>query len=297
MVEPKGQRRLFLILSTAPAVLLFAVTVVFPLVTGLGYSLFKWSGTSGKRRFIGLDNYLQLIRDPLVPAVIGHDMFLVVVKIVGIMLCAVFFAVALTQFKLKEAPFYRVVFFFPQVMAAVTIGVLWIFVFNNDLGLVNGLLRAAGLGSLARPWLGDPAWALVSIAVPVIWAGVGFFMLMIVSAISGISSSLLEASQLDGAGRWRQFWSITVPLIWPQLRDAIVYIAITSLNGAFILVMVMTNGGPDNATQLMGSYLMEQAFTRYNFGYAAAIGALIMVVASTTVLVLRLLMRRNPLED
>jgi len=297
MVESTRQRRIFLLIALGPALVLFAVTVVYPLVTGLGYSLFDWSGTSADREFVGVDNYVRLAQDPLTPQVIGHDLFLVVVKISGIMLCAMFFAVALTQFKLREAPFYRVVFFFPQIMAAVTIGILWVFVFNNDLGLVNTALRAVGLGDLARPWLGDQSWALVSVAIPVIWAGVGFFMLLLMSAIGGIPSSLMEASELDGAGRWRQFWSITVPLIWPQLRDAVVYIAITSINGAFILVLVMTRGGPNNATQLMGSYLIEQAFTRYNFGYAAAIGALILLVAATVVFALRLLMRKNPLED
>lgn len=296
MVESKRHKRLFLAAALIPAIVLFVAVVMYPLLSGIGYSFFEWSGTSANRTFVGLDNYVALVQDPLIPRVISHDLFLVVVKIVGIMLCAMFFAVALTQFRFREAPFYRVVFFFPQVMAAVTIGILWVFVFSNDLGLVNSLLDAVGLGNWARPWLGDQSWALVSIAIPVIWAGVGFFMLMLMSAIAGVPTSLMEASQLDGAGRWRQFWSITVPLIWPQIRDAIVYIAITSFNGAYILVLVMTNGGPNNATQLMGSYLMEQAFTRYNFGYGAAIGTLILVVASTVLFALRWLMRKNPVE-
>ncbi|MGC4153292.1 MAG: sugar ABC transporter permease [Propionicimonas sp.] len=297
MVESKSQKRLFLITAIAPAALLFVAVVVYPLLSGVGYSFFKWSGASSNRTFVGLDNYVKLVQDPLIPQVIAHDLFLVIIKILGIMLLAMFFAVALTQFRFREASFYRVVFFFPQIMAAVTIGILWIFVFNYDLGLVNGLLRALGLGEWARSWLGDQSTALASLAIPVIWAGVGFFMLWLMSAIAGVPTSLLEASLLDGATRWRQFWNITVPLIWPQMRDAIVYIAITSLNGAFILVVVMTNGGPNNATQLMGSYLMEQAFTRYNFGYGAAIGSLILVVASTVVFLLRWLMRKDPLKD
>lgn len=296
VVQTKKQKYLFLAFCLLPTFILFAVFTLYPLFSGLYYSFFDWSGSSSKKEFIGFANYVQLFKDSVIPDTIIHDYFLVVTKVIGIMILAIFFAVALTQLKIKEAPFYRIVFFFPNIMSVVVIGILWTFIFNPNLGLVNSGLEFLGLESLAKPWLGNEKWALPSIMVPAIWAGIGLFMLMLMGGIANISKSYYEAARIDGASEWQQFWKITLPLVWPQIKVSILYIVITTLNGSFILVQVMTGGGPNNATHVMGSYLYQQAFKQYNFGYGATIGVMILVLSLVTVLLLQFLMRREKVE-
>ncbi|HET7658712.1 MAG TPA: sugar ABC transporter permease [Bacillales bacterium] len=296
MVQSKKQKYTFLVFCLLPTLIVFFVLTVFPLCKGLYLSFFDWSGSSAHKTFVGLENYRQLLHDPIIPKTIWHDYFLVVTKVFGIMILSTYFAVALTQLKIKESPFYRVVFFFPNIMSVVIIGILWTFIFNPDLGLINAGLKMVGLGSWARPWLGDPNWALSSLVLPSVWAGIGLFMLMLMGGISNIPKSLYEAADIDGAGSWQQFWHVTVPLVWAQIKTSILYIVITTLNGSFIIVEVMTQGGPNNATQVMGSYLYEKAFKEFHFGYGATIGVMILALSLATVLVLQFLLRREKVQ-
>nr|WP_245345399.1 sugar ABC transporter permease [Halobacillus andaensis] len=275
---------------------MFSIFTLYPLFSGLYYSFFEWSGSSQDKTFIGFENYIKLFNDSIIPRTIYHDYFLVGTKIVGIMVLALFFAVALTQLKIKEAPFYRIVFFFPNIMSVVVIGILWSFIYNPSMGLVNSGLEAIGLESWTRAWLGNEDWALASLVLPSVWAGIGLFMLMLMGGIANVSKSYYEAAEIDGANEWQQFWKVTLPLVWPQIKISILYIVITTLNGSFIIVQVMTGGGPNNSTHVMGSYLYQQAFTQYNFGYGATIGVMILIISLITVLILQFLMRRERVE-
>lgn len=266
------------------------------MISGLYFSFFSWSGAAANREFVGIDNYIRLFNDGIIPRTILHDYFLVVTKVLGIMVLAMYFAVAIMQLKLKEAPFYRIIFFFPNIMSVVVIGILWTFIYNPNLGLVNSALEAVGLENLTRPWLGSETWALPSLVLPSIWAGIGLFMLMLMGGIATISKSYYEAAELDGATEWQQFWKVTVPLLWPQIKVSILYIVITTLNGSFIIVQIMTGGGPNNSTHVMGSYLYQQAFEQYNFGYGATIGVMILVISLVTVLVLARLLKREKVQ-
>lgn len=296
MVQPKSQRIAFILFCILPTLILFVLFTVYPMVNGLYLSFFEWSGASADKEFVGLKNYVKLLNDPIIPRTIWHDYFLVLTKVVGIMVLATFFAVALTQLRIKESPFYRVIFFFPNIMSVVVIGILWSFIYNPDLGIVNSGLRAIGLEEWARPWLGDETWALPSLVLPAVWAGIGLFMLMMMGGILNVPKTLYEVAKIDGASEWQQFWRVTVPLIWPQIKNSILYIVITTLNGSFILVQVMTQGGPNNATQVMGSYLYQQAFKQYNFGYGATIGVMILILSLVTVLVLQFFLRRERVQ-
>jgi len=296
VVQSKRQKYLFLAFCLLPTFIVFCLFTVYPMVGGVYYSFFDWSGTSSVMKFIGLDNYKRIFSDSVIPKAIFNDYFFVFVKVIGIMVLSLFFAVALTQLRIKEAPFYRIVFFFPNIMSVVVIGILWQFIYDPNIGLLNGLFRAIGLEAWARPWLGDMTWALPSIAIPAIWAGIGLFMLLLMGGISNIPKSLYEAADIDGASEWQQFWKITVPLIWPQIKTSILYIIITSLNGSFVLVQVMTAGGPGIATEVLGSYLYQRAFEDFKFGYGAAIGVVILVLSLATVLISQFLLKKEKVE-
>jgi len=293
MVQSKKQKYLFLAFCLLPTLIVFGIFTFYPLANGLYLSFFHWSGTGGSKVFAGLDNYKQLIADDIIPKTIWHDYFLVVTKVFFIMILATYFAVAMTQLRIKEAPFYRIIFFFPNIMSVVIIGILWQFIFNPKAGLVNSGLEAIGLGKFAVPWLGSTTWALPSLVLPSVWAGIGLFMLLLMGGIMSVPKNLYEAAEIDGATEWQQFWKITLPLIWPQIRTSIIYIVITTLNGSFILVQVMTRGGPNNSTQVMGSYLYDKAFNQFHFGYGAAIGVMILILSLATVMVLQLILRRD----
>lgn len=296
MVQSKKQKYLFLSFCLIPTFIMFSIFTLYPLFSGLYYSFFEMSGASSAKEFVGFDNYIQLFNDEIIPRTIIHDYFLVATKIIGIMVLATFFAVALTQLRIKEAPFYRVIFFFPNIMSVVVIGILWTFIYNPGLGLINSGLEFVGLESWTRPWLGSETWALPSLVLPSVWAGIGLFMLMLIGGISNISKSYYEAAEIDGANDWQQFWRVTLPLIWPQIKISILYIVITTLNGSFIIVQIMTEGGPNNSTHVMGSYLYEQAFVQYNFGYGATIGVMILILSLITVLILQVLMKREKVQ-
>lgn len=296
MVQTKKQKYLFLAFCLVPTFILFAVFTLYPLISGLYYSFFSWSGSVANREFVGVGNYVRLFNDGIIPRTIMHDYFLVVTKVFGIMILSMYFAVAIMQMKLKEAPFYRIIFFFPNIMSVVVIGILWTFIYNPSLGLVNSALEAIGLENWTRPWLGSETWALPSLVLPSVWAGIGLFMLMLMGGIGTISKSYYEAAELDGASEWRQFWKVTVPLLWPQIKVSILYIVITTLNGSFIIVQIMTGGGPNNSTHVMGSYLYQQAFQQYNFGYGATIGVMILVISLLTVFILQKLLRREKVD-
>ncbi|WP_088052891.1 carbohydrate ABC transporter permease [Virgibacillus dakarensis] len=296
MVQSKKQKYLFLAFCLVPTFIMFAIFTLYPLFSGLYYSFFDWSGSADNKELTGFANYIKLFHDAIIPDTIIHDYFLVVTKVIGIMVLALFFAVALTQLKIKEAPFYRIIFFFPNIMSVVVIGILWTFIYNPTMGFVNSGLEFLGLEEWVRPWLGDEKWALPSLVLPSIWAGIGLFMLMLMGGITNVSKSYYEAAEMDGANEWQQFWKVTLPLVWPQIKISILYIVITTLNGSFIIVQIMTGGGPNNATHVMGSYLYQQAFKQYNFGYGATIGVMILILSLVTVLILQFFMRRDKVE-
>lgn len=289
-------RKLFIASFLLPTLALFSLFTIYPLLRGLYLSFFDWSGGSETMNFIGIDNYKELFADSIIPVAIKNDYFLIFWKVVLIMSLATFFAVSLTRLKLKEYGFYRVVFFFPNIISVVVIGVLWSFIYNPTLGFLNAFLSLFTSKPVDTNWLGSPDLAIWSLLPPSVWAGIGFYMLLIIASILGISSSLYEAASIDGAGEWKQFTRITLPLIWEQFKTSIIHIVITTLNGSFIIVKLMTDGGPDNGTQVLGYYLYQMGFKQFHLSYGATIGVLILVLSLVTTLLLQRILHRETIE-
>ncbi|GAB6990357.1 carbohydrate ABC transporter permease [Paenibacillus pini] len=291
-----ARRRLFIAGFLLPTFILFSIFTIYPLLRGLYLSFFDWSGGSETMNFIGFGNYKDLLDDEVIPGAIKNDYFLVFWKVILIMLFATFFAVSLTRLKLKEYGLYRVIFFFPNIISVSVIGVLWSFIYNPHLGFLNSFLSLFTQKSVDTNWLGDSHLAMWSLLPPSVWAGIGFYMLLIIASILGIPSSLYEAASMDGAGQWKQFTKITLPLIWEQFKTSIIHIVITTLNGSFIIVKLMTDGGPDNHTQVLGYYLYQMGFKQFHLSYGATIGVLILILSIITTLILQRLLRRDTIE-
>jgi len=292
----KWQRNLFIATFILPTFLFFCVFTIYPVAQAMYYSLFDWSGSSDNKKFIGLDNFKEMIHDPIVWNAMGNDYFLVIGKIIGIMILATFFAVALTRFRFKLSNFFRSIFFIPNVISVVVIGVLWNFIYNPQIGFLNSFLSLFTKDKVDITWLGFTNHTIWMLLPPAIWAGIGFYMILLIAAIQSIPESYYEASGLEGAGQWTQFRYITLPLIWEQMKVSILNIMMTTLNGSFVIVLIMTNGGPDNSTQVMGSYLYQMAFSQYHFGYGAAIGVLILIASLITTVIMQKLMHQETIE-
>ncbi len=283
-----------------PAILLYGVFVVWPYAQAIYVSLTSWRGVSGNRPFVGLENYQRLWDDERFhEALTRNGQLLIVLPLVTIAI-ALTFAALFTQGgqAIRGAGFYRIVFFFPQVIPAVIVGILWSYVYTPNIGLLNGILGGIGLGGLERSWLTDPAtvlWAIVAVAI---WSSVGFYMVIFLAAMQTIPSSFYEAAILDGASRWTSFKDITFPLIWETVRTSVIYLAIAALD-FFILVIVVSGGstttGAERA-QVAALYLYNEAFGRSRWGYASAIGVVLLLLTLLLSVVIMRLTRRETYE-
>ena len=281
----------------APAIILYELFVLWPYSQSFYVSLTEWRGVSANKRFVGLANFGKLVHDPQFLAALKHNGAYLVVLPIVVLTLALFFAALFTQGGrgVPLADFYRVVYFFPQVMAVAIIGVLWSFIFHPNIGLLNGFLRSIGLGGLQRTWLGDERTALWAVAAVVVWQAVGFYMVLFIAGIQSIPTSYYEAAVLDGANRWTMFWRITFPLLWDNVQVALVYIGIGALD-MFTIVQVMTEGGPNRATDVVARYMYATAFQFGQFGYATAIGVALLFLTLTLSVLTLTLTRRETIE-
>ncbi|MDT8976890.1 sugar ABC transporter permease [Paenibacillus sp. chi10] len=292
----KRKRQIFMFVFTVPTLLFFCLFMIYPIFHGLYFSFTDWSGGSETKNLIGIDNYRELAKDPIIGKAILNDYFFVFWKVVGIVGLGVLFAVLMTRFRIRGSGFFRSVFFIPNILSVVVIGVLWNYIYNPSIGFLNSFLSLFTADKVQTPWLGDPNLAMWMLLPPAIWAGVGFVMILVIAGILNIPKDLYEAASIDGAQEWQQFWRITMPLTWEQIKVSILWVVMTTLNGSFVIVWMMTEGGPDNATQVMGSYLYQMGFRQFHFGYASAIGVLILILSLITTLALQRLLRRDAIE-
>ncbi|MEV4702493.1 sugar ABC transporter permease [Actinoplanes sp. NPDC049316] len=285
----------FLAGALIPALVLHVVFVLSPYAQAFYLSLTDWTGVAGEARFVGADNYRRLTEDSLfVDAVRNNALLLVVVPLVTVAI-GLFLASMLHlggrggRRSVPGAGAYQIIYFFPQLLSLVVVAVLWSFVYNPNTGLLNGALRAVGLGGLAASWLASPSLALPAVMAVLIWSSVGFYVVLFSAAIDGIPHELFEAAVLDGAGGWATFRNVTLPLVRDTVQVAFVYLGIAALD-AFAVVQVMTvgPGGPDGATEVIGLSLYRNAFQYGKFGYASAMGVTLFFATLTlAVLALR----------
>lgn len=265
-----------------PAVILYGLFVLWPYGQAIYLSLTSWRGVSPNKPWVGLDNYERLLSDSrFLEALSRNAQLLVVLPLVTIAI-GLTFAALFTQGKqaIKGASFYRIVFFFPQVISAVIVGILWSYIYNPNIGLLNGVLGALGLDALQRTWLADPNLVLWSIVAVAIWSSVGFYMVIYLAAMQSIPSSFYEAAVLDGASRWTSFKDITFPLIWETVRTTMIYLGIAALD-FFVLIQVMTGGGSTlsaRRAEVAALYLYNEAFGKSRWGYASAIGVVLLLL-------------------
>jgi len=277
----------FMLVFLGVPLVIYLVFVVSPFLQAVYYSLTSWSGFTPTQTFVGLDNYTRVLTDSIFLRAMRNNIILVVVLPLVTIVLALALASLLTvggssrgQTRgLRGSDFYRVVSFFPYVIPAIVIGIMWSRIYDPSAGILNGLLTGIGVDSAASfPWLGDERTAMPATIFVIVWGFVGFYMVLFVAAIKGIPAEIFEAARIDGAGRLRTAVSITVPLIRDNVQTAYVYMGILALDAFVYMAALNPGGGPDNSTLVMSQQLLTTAFTKGQFGVACAMGVVLAVI-------------------
>lgn len=266
-----------------PALLVYALVVLYPSGAGIVYAFTDWSGI-GDFSFVGFDNFTQLWQDEAARGSVLNTLLLTVAIVVvqnGIGL-----ALALgVHARIRSRALLRVIFFAPAVVSPVMVAFLWKYVYNPDpeSGL-NGILGAVGLGSWRQDWLGDPDLALWSVAFMVVWQFAGYSMVIFLAGLESVPDNLHEAAMIDGAGRWQRFRHVTWPLLAPAVTVNVMLSTIGGLK-LFDQVYAATNGGPGHASETLSTVIYKQAFVFGNYGYSTAIALVLALFVAAVSLV------------
>ena len=262
---------LFVCISVLPAVILTLMFTIWPTAQALYLSFTNATSLGLNNKFVALDNYIYMFHDKsFIQALKNTAKLMAVVPVITIF-CSLVLAFVLNQCKLKEMVLYRTIFYFPNIVSLTVVGIIWSFVFHPNVGIINKILGAVGLESLQRSWLGDSKTALWCIAFTLLWQAAGYYMVMHIAAMDGISPEIYESATLDGASAWRKLISITMPLMKDIIGITFVLALSGTINLSFVLSQVMTGGGPNGASSVLLQYMYTQGFVNGNFGYAMAI--------------------------
>jgi len=260
-----------------PGLAIYLVFIFYPILSTIRNSFYKWNGFSGTREFIQLDNYTRLLGDSqFLKALSNNFIFIIFYSIIPILI-GLMLASLLGRKPIRGMTFFRTGLFLPQILSMVVVGVTWRWIFNPTFGLLNTGLRAVGLDSLARPWLGDFQMALPAVGAIGTWVMYGFCMVLFLAGMQRIPEDQYEAAQLDGAGAFRQFLYVTLPNLRAELGVALVTTVIAALR-VFDLVYVTTRGGPGDSTLVTGFLVYRSAFQQNQLGYASAVATVMTIL-------------------
>ncbi|MDI6100917.1 sugar ABC transporter permease [Actinoplanes sp. NEAU-A12] len=283
-----------------PGMLASLAVIVVPLVMTVYVSFTKWTGV-GDPRWVGLENYTRLFGDTLFWSSFGNIALLVLAMAViptllGLVLAAVLFDYVGKRFGDRWAGLFRSGYYLPQVIPVAVTGIIWSWILHPGYGALNRILEAAGLGGLAKNWLGDPDYALYSVMMVMIWFQIGYPVVMFMSGLSRIDPSLYEAADLDGATWWQRFRKITVYMIRPEFYVVLITTTIAALK-IFGQVFVLTKGGPSNATLVPSYFAYKNFFEKAQVGYGSAISTVLTVLIVALAFAFLRLQHRSSSQD
>ncbi|MDD2959393.1 MAG: sugar ABC transporter permease [Lachnospiraceae bacterium] len=293
----KGHRRTgFVATCIVPATLLFIVFMIIPTFNVFKMSLYKWGGYSNKKKFVGLDNFQKLLGDTKFLQSFQNTLLLIVIVTVITMSMALIFAAILSREKIRGQNIFRVVFYIPNILSVVIISAIFSAIYDANNGMLNSLLSLFGKGDNPVYWLGDQKIVIFSLAGAMVWQAIGYYMVMYMASMASVPETLYESSALDGATRLQQFFQITLPLIWTNIRTTLTFFIISSINLSFLFVKAMTSGGPDGSTEVFLSYMYKQAYTNSSYGYGMAVGVVVFVFSFGLSAIVNLLTKREPID-
>ena len=276
-----------ILLCLLPALAIYTYVVVVPILRAINLSMYKWSGGPHKV-FAGWKNYSILMRDTTFWNAFRNNIWITILCIIGQIGIAFIFSCLLNSRFIKMKSFHRCVSFFPSTVSAVVVGFVWMFMFNYNHGLINSILRAVGLGKYASAWLDNPNTIIRVVSIPLIWQYIGYYMVIILAAMTSVDKSIYEVAELDGASGWQRAIHITLPMI----KDSLIVAVMLCISGnmkIFDHIYVMTNGGPGTSSMVMALDIYKTTFIKNQFGYACAMSVMAMILSIAIVSVIRLL--------
>ena len=294
-MKKRSGRNGFIFLCVAPAVILFTVFMIIPTINVFRMSLFQRSAYSTTEDFVGMENFTRLMKDTNFIRSMQNTILLIVVVTIVTFAFALVFAAILTREKIKGHNFLRIIFYIPNILSVVVISAIFSAIYDTNNGTLNSLLSLFSGKTVQVLWKGENM-VMVSLIIAMVWQAIGYYMVMYMASMASVPQSLYESAGLDGAGRVTQFFQITLPLIWTNIRTTLTFFIISTINMAFLFVKAMTSGGPNGASEVALSYMYKQAYTNSSYGYGMAIGALVFVFSFGLSALVNVVTKREPLE-
>ncbi len=287
--RPFGRHRLAPFLFTVGTAALFGLFFLWPGVLGLSYSLTDYQGW-GEAAFVGFANYGELVRDPDFYGALGRT-FVYALFAVPLGYClSLAMALALTAVGSRGKTAARIIFFLPWLVSPIVTGVIWRWMFGENFGFVNFVIRS--LGGQSVPWSTNADLSLIVVIVASAWGGAAFNMLLFIAALNNVPQSYYEAAQLDGANAWQRFWSITLPSIAPT-SVLVVLLSTLSQMKEFAMIQALNGGGPGTQNRLIVQYIYETGFRRSEIGYATAASMILLVILMVIAIIQLRISRRS----
>ena len=276
MNRAKSQWR-FVFACLAPAVILVALFMFWPTVNVFRMSLYRMGGITNRKEFIGLQNFKTLMEDKNFLEAMQNTILIIVMVMIFTIVFAILFAAILQRGKFKGKNFFRVIFYIPNILSIVVIGGIFGAIYDPSNGLLNTFLEAVHLDFLTHKWMGEPKIVIYSIIFALVWQAIGYYMVMYMSGMSAIPEDLYEAASLDGSSEINTFFTVTLPLIWTNIRTTLTFYIISTINLSFLFVQIMTDGGPNGKTEVFLNYMYKQAYGNGAYGYGMAIGVVVFI--------------------
>ena len=293
MRRNKGRSR-FLVLCVAPATILFFIFMIVPTLNVFRMSLYERGAYSPTETFVGGANFQALLQDSLFIRSMQNTILLVVVVTMVTFAFALIFASILTHENVKGKNLFRVIFYIPNILSVVVISGIFSAIYKPENGMLNSIISMFAGKTVTILWKDAPL-VMVSIIIAMIWQAIGYYMVMYMASMASVPESLYESASLDGAGRMRQFFQITIPLIWTNIRTTLTFFIISTINMAFLFVKAMTSGGPNGASEVALSYMYGQKDAGL-YGYSMAIGVVIFLFSFLLSALVNVATKREPLE-
>jgi raffinose/stachyose/melibiose transport system permease protein len=289
--RPTRRGGLLILGFLAPALLVYVAFVLLPVALAAVYSFFNWNGLSALDRFIGFDNYVRALTDPVFQAAIGHNLGIVGLSLLIQGPIAIGVALLLNR-PLRGRAVIRLLIFVPYVLSEVVAGLSWKLLLQPQ-GPFDGVIQAIGLGELRQLWLADQNVVFWTLFVVLSWKYLGFAIILFLAGLQGVPEELSEAAQIDGAGWWQTQRHITIPLLAPTIRIWAFLSIIGSLQ-QFDMVWILTGGGPVSATTTMATYMVQYGFQRSQLGFGSAVAVILFIVSLVFALLYqRVILRRD----
>jgi len=287
-------RKPFIFLCVAPAVILFTIFMLVPTLNVFRMSFFERGAYSPTETFVFFDNYAMLLKDAQFIRSFQNTILLVVVVTIITFAFALVFAGILTRAKIKGQNFFRIVFYIPNILSIVVISGIFSAIYKPENGMLNSIIGL--FKDMTDPilWKGQ-SLVMVSIVIAMVWQAIGYYMVMYMASMSAVPVDIYESADIDGAKPFRQFFQITIPLIWTNIRTTLTFFIISTINMAFLFVKSMTSGGPNGASEVVLSYMYGQKDAGL-YGYAMAIGVVIFLFSFALSALVNAATKRKPLE-